>query len=120
MAKTVKITTNNKISVVDIPWGLDGWYEAIGGGCDIVETVKTQRMFDLFKMPILMIVDEEGIIREQDLNLAASILYGMDRHGSPIVGDVIFGVPSGEDIIPPWPEMVKAVLMDEFPFLEEV
>ena len=121
MAKTVKITTDNKISVVDIPWGLEGWYEAIGGGCDIVETVKTQRMFDLFKMPILMITDEEGHIRGQELNFVPSLLYGVTEHGWPIPGNVIFGVPDGPDILPPVdPEEIKRVLMQAYPVLEEV
>lgn len=120
MAKTVKITTDNKISVVDIPWTREEWYEVIGGGCDIVETVKTQRMFDLFRTPILMIIDEEGLIREQELNLVASLLYGMDEHGHPIVGNVIFGVPSGPDIYPlEDPETIKGILMEAYPRLEE-
>lgn len=120
MAKTVKITTDNKISVVDIPWTREEWYKVIGGGCDIVETVKTQRMFGLFRTPILMIIDEEGLIRGQELNLAASLLYGMDEHGWSITGNVIFGVPSGPDICPPEdPETIKKILMEACPFLEE-
>lgn len=120
MAKTVKITTDNKISVVDIPWGLEGWYGAIGGGCDIVETVKTQRMFDLFRMPVLMIVNEEGVVRGQEFNLAASLLYGMAEHGCVIAGNVLIGIPSGPDILPPAdPEAVKRMLAEAYPFLEE-
>lgn len=120
MAKTVKVTTDNKISVVDISWNRKGWYEAIGSGCDIVETVKTQRMFDIFRTPALMIVDEEGLIRGQEINLAASMLYGMESHGCPIVGNVIFGVPSGPDICPlEDPETIKKILTEAYPFLEE-
>lgn len=121
MAKTVILTTENKVSVVDIPWGYEGWCKAIGGGCNIVELVKTQRMFDLFNMPVLMIVDEEGLLRDQDLNFVASMLYGMDQHGNPIVGNVVFGIPSGPDILPPDDaEAIKAVLVNRFPFLQEV
>lgn len=120
MAKTVKITTDNRISVVDIPWDCEGWYEAIGGGCDIVEMVRTQRMLDLFLAPIQMIVDEEGRFRDQELNLAASLLYGMDGHGQPIAGNVIFGVLTGADTCPPDdPEGLKRVLMEAYPFLKE-
>ena len=117
--KTVKITTDNKISVVDIPWDLDGWYGAIG--CNSVETVKSQRMNNLFGSPVLMIVDEEGLFRDQEFNMVASILYGFGSHGNPIVGDVIFGIPAGCEILPLEDvEAVKNVLIDRFPYLEEV
>lgn len=123
MGKTVRITADNQVSVMDItPFERDGWYKAIGGGCDIVETVKTQRMFDLLRMPVLMLVDEEGHLRGQELNLVASLLYGAQEHGCPIVGNVIFAVPDGPDILPlseEDAEMVKGELMREFVFLEE-
>ena len=47
MAKTVKITTDNRISVVEVPWDVEAQGEMIGADC--TETVKTRRMYDLFK-----------------------------------------------------------------------
>lgn len=123
MGKTVRVTTDNKISVIDLePFDRHEWYKAIGGGCDIVETVKTQRMFDLLRAPIVMLVDEEGHLRGQELNLAASFLYGAQEHGQPIAGNVIFAVPDGPDLLPlsegdAW--KVKGILEKEFIFLEE-
>mgnify|MGYP002710973413 CR=1 FL=1 len=116
--KTVKITMDNKISIIDIPFTLDGFYKAIG--CECMETVKTKRMFELFQEPVLMLVDESGLLKGLDINRAASVLYGFAQHGQPIVGNVIFGQIRGEDIVPPKNvEKVKSILMDHFWFLEE-
>lgn len=123
MGNAVRITTDNKISVMDItPFEREGWYKAIGGGCDIVERVKTQRMFELLKMPVLMLVDEEGHWRGQEINLAASLLYGVKEHGNPIAGNVIFAIPDGPDLLPLSEEdawRIKDVLMKAFMFLKE-
>ena len=57
MAKTVKITSKNTIAVVELPsWDVETQGREIGADC--TETVKTQRMYDLFKDTIVMIVDE--------------------------------------------------------------
>ena len=121
MAKTVRINTDNTIEIIDIPWTPQGWYKAIDGGCDIVETVKTQRMFDLFRTPVLMLVDEEGHLRGQELNFVPSLLYGMAEHGNPILGNVIFAVPSFENIDPPEDaEGIMRKLIQAYPLLREV
>lgn len=123
MGNTVRITTDNKVSVIDItPFDRDGWYEAIGCGCDIIERVHTQIMFDLFKMPLLMIVDEEFYSRGQLSNSAASQLYCKSFPYNTIRGNVIFAVPDGEDMLPlseEDAEMIKDKLMEKFTFLEE-
>lgn len=59
--KTLKITTDNKLSIIDV--NLDDYralQQEIGG---YIETVHTQIMYDYFKAPVLMLVDEEGLIR---------------------------------------------------------
>ena len=85
-----------------------------------METVKTQRMFDLFRMPVLMLVDEEGHLRGQELNFVPSLLYGMAEHGNPILGNVIFAVPSFENIDPPEDaEGIMRKLIQAYPFLRE-
>ena len=107
MAKTVKITTDNKISIVDIPWTAEAKEKAICADC--VETVK-----------VVMIVDESGIINNRPFNLAGSFLYGTQYHGAPIVGDILFGLQSGPEILPPEnPEDIMHLLMMKIPELQE-
>lgn len=75
MVKTVKITTDNKISVEELPnWSLGSWGKAIGADC--TETVKTQIMYDLFREPVVMIVDESGLVKNREVNAVGSFLYG--------------------------------------------
>ena len=72
MAKTVKITSDNKISIVDIPWTAEAKEKAICADC--VETVKTQIMYNLFHDTVVMILDESGIINNRRVNLAGSFM----------------------------------------------
>lgn len=120
MVKTVKITTDNKISVEELPnWSLGSWEKAIGADC--TETVKTQIMYDLFREPVVMIVDESGLVKNREVNAVGSFLYGIQNHGTPIVGDIIFGLQNGPEILPlADAELVKIFLKDHFPLLEEV
>jgi hypothetical protein len=39
--------------------------------------------------PLIMIVDEEGLLTGKPVNLCGSILYGYLDHGYPIVGDIL-------------------------------
>lgn len=118
MAKTVKITTDNKISIVDIPWTAEAKEKEICADC--VETVKTQIMYNLFHDTVVMIVDESGIINGRPFNLAGSLLYGTQYHGAPIVGDILFGLQSGPEILPPEnPEDIMRLLMMKIPELQE-
>lgn len=39
--------------------------------------------------PFLMLVNEEGLLRNMDLNPAACWLYGSEKHGAPIVGPAV-------------------------------
>lgn len=65
----------------------DGWQEMaalVGGG--LVERVRVAE-------DAALAVDEEGRFRpEPRVNERASLLYGIHRHGVPIVGDALFGV----------------------------
>lgn len=57
--KTLKITTDNKISIVDVDFkDFRSIQQAVGG---YFETVKTRKMWDYFKAPVVMLVDEEGL-----------------------------------------------------------
>lgn len=95
--KTLKITTDNKISIVDVDFkDFRSIQQAVGG---YFETVKTRKMWDYFKAPVIMLVDEEGLIKGLSCNAVASVFYGIEEHGCMIAGDVIFGLVLGEDII---------------------
>ena len=116
--KAVKITTDNKVSVVELPsWSYQAQEEAIGA--DYTEIVKTQRMMELFKQEVVMLVDESGLVKKRDVNLVASFLYGYDRHGHPICGDVLLAIQEGPEIFPvDNPERLAVFLKQRFPLLE--
>ena len=58
--KTIKITTDNTISVIDVDFDdFRAIQKEVGG---YFETVKTSKMLDYFQEPIMMIVNEEGHI----------------------------------------------------------
>lgn len=93
--KTVKVTTDNKISIIDVDFDdFRSIQRAIGGH---FETVHTQLMADYFKDPsVIILVDEEGLIKELPLNPVGSALYQ-----GTIAGDLIFAQAQGKDIIAP-------------------
>ena len=116
--KTVKVTTDNKVSIIDVDFSsLKDIQRAIGGG---FETVHTSLMSDYFRdLSVIMLVDEEGILKGLPMNVIGSALYGTQKHGNPIVGDVIFANVSGEDIVgPAAPETLLERLLGTFIGLE--
>lgn len=117
--KTVKVTTNNKVSLIDVDFGnFKSIQQVIGGH---FETVRTQLMADYFgDASMIMLVDEEGLIKGLPINALGSALYDTPRHGCPIVGDLIFARISGEDIVAPEdPEELKDRLLHTFLGLNE-
>lgn len=117
--KTVKVTTDNKISMIDVDFSnFRSIQEAIGGH---FETVRTQLMVDYFgDSSMIMLVDEEGLIKELPANALRCALYGTSQHGYPIVGDLIFARIMGEDIVAPDdPEALKDRLFHTFLGLSE-
>ena len=93
--KTVKVTTDNIVSVIDVDFDdFRDIQRAIGGH---FEMVHTQLMTDYFHDPsVIMLVDEEGLIKELPLNPVGSALYR-----GIIAGDLIFAQVKGEDIDAP-------------------
>ncbi len=93
--KTVKVTTDNIVSVIDVDFDdFRDIQRAIGGH---FEMVHTQLMTDYFHDPsVIMLVDEEGLIKELPLNPVGSALYR-----GIIAGDLIFAQVKGEDIVAP-------------------
>ena len=116
--KTVKVTADNKISVIDIDLNdFRSIQHELGG---YFETVKTQRMFNYFGYPIFFLVDEEGRLKNLRFNRLGCLFYGTARHGQPIVGDLIFAMQEGENLKgPDDAECLKARLLHDFYFLTE-
>lgn len=82
--KTLKITTDNKISIIDLDFDHKSLREEVGG---YVELVRTQKLLDYFKTKVVMIVDEEGLVKNLPMNPMGCYFYDTDKHGNPIVGD---------------------------------
>lgn len=79
--KTIKITTDNKLTIIDVDF--DDYRDIQKAvGCERFETVKTQRLFDFFGQPVMMLVDESGLIKGLKPNAVASYFMAfsnMDR-----------------------------------------
>lgn len=84
--KTLKITTDNKISIINLDFDHKSLREEVGG---YVELVRTQKLLDYFKTKVVMIVDEEGLVKNLPVNPMGCYFYDTNKHGNPIVGDVI-------------------------------
>ncbi len=81
--KGIVISTENQLTVRDFSAPL---YKTIGEAVDgWIEIVRPGGL----KSPYVMVVNEEGLIKELPINIAGSILYGTPAHGSPIVGNIV-------------------------------
>ena len=116
--ETIKITTDNKISIIDLDFkNYKAIQKEIGGH---FETVSTKTLYETFKMPMIMLVDEDGIMKQKEVNRLGSYFYDADRHGWPILGDVVFAIAVGEDIeAPSDAEALKIFLKMNFSYLKE-
>lgn len=118
--KTLKITTDNKIRMIDINMSdCKAIQKELGG---YFETVHTKLMYEYFKAPVIMLVDEEGRCKCLPLNVVGSYFYGTQEHGNPIAGDVLLALVVGEDFTGftesdarQWMDK----LLNDFPVLEE-
>lgn len=83
--KTLKITTDNKIRMIDINMSdCKAIQKELGGH---FETVHTKIMYEYYKAPVIMLVDEEGLWKRLPLNVVGSYFYGTQEHGNPIAGE---------------------------------
>ena len=74
--KGIVVTTDNQLTVRDFGAPLYKTIgEAAGGWIEIVRPGG-------LKSPYVMVVNEEGLIKELPINIAGSILYGTPAHGS--------------------------------------
>lgn len=118
--KTLKITTDNRICMIDIDMDNHKAIQKELGGH--FETVHTKLMYEYFKAPVIMLVDEEGRCKCLPLNVVGSYFYGTQEHGNPIAGDALLALVVGEDFTGftesdarQWMDK----LLNDFPILEE-
>lgn len=117
--KTIKVTTDDVISIIDV--NFDDYKDIQKAiGCDYFETVKTRIMFNYFDGPMLMCVDDSGLINGSRENKLGSLFYGTGYHRTPICGNIVFGLLVYEDIEGPKNvEEMKEKLLRDFNFLKE-
>lgn len=120
MSKGIKITSDNFISVVDLDtFDFRSLIECIG--CDIFEVVGTELMYLYFNDKVVMVMDEEALIKGLPVNQFGSFFYGTIVHGHPICGDLVLLIPECGDLIGfEFAEDWVDHLLDDFPFLKKV
>lgn len=80
--RVIKVTTDKKISIIDLDMSdLDAIYNEIGG----FECVRTKDLVHFFQEDVIMVVDDDGFAKDKPYNPIASFFYPGD-----IVGDVLF------------------------------
>lgn len=107
--KLIKITTDNEISVHEFPEGNyseqnEALADLIGPKCRLCEHVMPNRLYKelggsnkVGKVKgscVSMLVDEEFLYHDLDMNGVGSFLYETDKHGSPIMGNILITVLS--------------------------
>lgn len=113
--KIIRITTDNRIQVEDAGERVHEYLS--GQGTDCIEYVKPR-----YAAPgTVLAVDENGLLRDLPINEAASLMYGTQHHGHPIVGDVLVMKISDEpDYVMFNDDEAKTILQNlkrRFPFL---
>lgn len=105
MMKIIKISTDMELTVHEYPTGTvseqnEYFRNLIGNGCDIYEHVMPARLYTDLKMKnhptnipgqcVSMLIDEEGLLKENVPNFVGSYLYKTDKHNIPIMGNILF------------------------------
>lgn len=114
----IKITSDNIISVVDID---TSDYHAIIEciGCDIFEVVGTELLNSYFNEKVVMVMDEEALLKDLPVNQFGSFFYGSIVHGHPICGDIILFIRDFSELEGfESPNDTVQYLLDDFHFLE--
>lgn len=103
--KIIKVTADREVTVHDFPEGTIGQQrqklcELIGNGCTTIEHVKPRRLYTYLghtnkveaknSKCVGMLCDEEFLLKGGQVNAIASYLYETDKHGAPILGNVLF------------------------------
>ncbi len=86
MMFALRLRTNGDIDIIGVPEDKDWRWYSRQIGCDLVEIVHPMGL----ESPRVLICDEEGLLKERPvINFLGSWLYETQRHGNPIVGDVL-------------------------------
>ena len=98
----IGVTTNGEIVTLPIDWNdclkeHDDITKFIGNNCTLYEVVRPRRLYtklhaDMMddKKSIVMLVDEEGLLKPNVYNLVGSYLYETEVHGNAIAGNILF------------------------------
>lgn len=92
--KTIKVTTDNKVSFVDVNFDDYKDIQRVIGGS--FESVHTTRIARFFGEGVILLVDEDGLSKDLPVNLLGCFFYGAMFHRHPIVGDLILAKVVGE------------------------
>lgn len=99
--KIVKANVGEAPEVVTIPHSLDDMYKVVGGW---IETVRISE-------DILLIIDEEGLLKEKPLNFTIAVVEGIKViQGHHIVGNCFFVAYEGEEFTSLNEEQIQRVL----------
>lgn len=106
MQKLIRVTWDNSIEFIEYPENKsiteenECFYKLIGNDCRCVERVTPIRLYkelchkryvtEIDGEAVCMLVDEEGLLKDNFFNSIASYLYKTDEHCNPIQGNVLF------------------------------
>ena len=104
MKKLVRVSTDLQVTIHDYPEGScqiqnKALRKLIGKDCDLYESVSPKRLYSRVKIGkkmekeghrMVMLVDEEGLLKSLESNILGSWLYETDKHGYPIAGNILF------------------------------
>jgi hypothetical protein len=79
----VTVKTNGDYEIVRAEPSLKSLQTAVGG---YIEIVRSKNLPD----KMVMVVNEEGRLKNLKYNAFGCYIYGTEKHGNPIVGDIVF------------------------------
>lgn len=95
----IKISASGDISLHEFSDDIGTLRALIGPECNTAEHVRPKRLYTVLGggaectwnqgEAVAMLVDEEGYYHDLPVNFIASWLYETDKHGYPILGDVL-------------------------------
>lgn len=104
--KLIKISTDLEMTMHEFPTGSHGEQKdylcsLIGENCELYEHVMPMRLYTELHHQnrptkvqgqcVSMLIDEKGLVKENMVpNLIGSYLYESEKHGYPIMGNILF------------------------------
>ena len=83
MNYVLKLDTNGDVTKVGFPEEHDFRWYSKQIGCEWIEIVRPRGY------QYVLVIDEEGKLKENKVNPIASVMYGILEHGEPIVGTAL-------------------------------